>query len=101
MIAPWAKEEVAGADLGDNRLNNRLEIILSDMGSRPNLSIPAACRGRAEMKAAYRFFDNDKATFEKVLEPHIAHTKLRMAQEPLRSGEVEICFVHRSHLHVR
>src|SRR5262249_9413909 len=26
--------------------------------------------GRAEMGAAYRFFDNDKATFEKVLAPH-------------------------------
>ena len=31
------------------------------------------------MKAAYRFFDNEKVTFEKVLEPHIAKTKERMA----------------------
>ena len=51
------------------------------MGSRPNLSIPAACGGRAEMQAAYRFFDNDKVTFAKVLEPHIERTRERMAQQ--------------------
>ena len=81
MIAPWAQEEVALADLGDERLDNRLAILLSDLGSRPFLSIPAACGGHAETKAAYRFFDNDKATFEKVIEPHIQRTKERMAAE--------------------
>jgi len=63
MIAPWAKEELVTADLGDARLNRRFEVLLSTLGERPNLSIPAACRSRAEMTAAYRFFDNDKATF--------------------------------------
>ena len=81
MIAPWAMEEVAHTDFGDERLDDRLAILLSDLGSRPFLSIPAACGGRAEMKAAYRFFDNDKATFEKVIEPHIQRTKERMAAE--------------------
>ena len=80
MIAPWAKAELGGADLGDTRLDGRFAILLSDMGSRPNLSIPSACLGRAEIKAAYRFFDNDKVTFEKVLEPHRARTKDRMAR---------------------
>ena len=80
MIAPWAAVEVGGADLGDTRLDDRLAILLSTLGSRPNLSIPAACRGRAEIKAAYRFFDNDKVTFEKVIAPHVAKTKERMAE---------------------
>jgi hypothetical protein len=79
MIAPWARDEVGGADLGDTRLDNRFAILLSTLGSRPNLSIPAACCGRAETKAAYRFFDNDKTTFQKVIEPHMAQTKVRMA----------------------
>jgi hypothetical protein len=83
MIAPWAEEEVAQVDLGDKRLDDRLVTVLSELGSRPNLSIPAACSGRAEMKAAYRFFDNEKVTLEKVLEPHIARTKERMAEHPL------------------
>ena len=81
MIAPWAKEEVTTADLGDERLNARLEMLLSELGNRPNLSIPAACGGRAEMKAAYRFFDNDKVTFDKVLESHIARTKELVAEQ--------------------
>jgi Transposase DNA-binding/Transposase Tn5 dimerisation domain len=83
MIAPWAKDEVLGADLGDTRLDERFAVLLSDLGSRPNLSIPAACLGRAEMKAAYRFFDNDKVTFEKALGPHLARTKERMAEHEI------------------
>src|SRR5713101_9328620 len=81
MIAPWANKEVAAANLGDDRLDDRLAMILSDLGNRPNLSIPAACGGRAEMEAAYRFFDNDKVTFEKVLEPHIARTRQRSSEQ--------------------
>jgi Transposase DNA-binding/Transposase Tn5 dimerisation domain/Transposase DDE domain len=83
MIAPWAQEEMLTADLGDVRLDARIEVLLAAMGSRPNLSIPAACRGRAEMKAAYRFFDNDKVTFDKVLQPHIDHTMVRLAQQKI------------------
>jgi hypothetical protein len=81
MIAPWAKEELENADLGDQRLDARLELLLSALGNRPNLSIPAACGGRAEMEAAYRFFDNEKVTFDKVLQPHIARTGQRLAEQ--------------------
>lgn len=79
MIAPWAEEEVADADLGDERLNARFQLLLSALGTRPNLSIPAACGGRAEVEAAYRFFANDKVTFDKVLQPHRARTLQRLA----------------------
>jgi hypothetical protein len=81
MIAPWAKEELHYADLGDERLDARLELLLSTLGNRPNLSIPAACGGRAEMQAAYRFFDNEKVTFDKVLQPHSARTIQRLAEQ--------------------
>lgn len=79
MIAPWAMEETATADFGDERLDARMAVMLSALGSRPNLSIPAACGGRAEMAAAYRFFDNDRVTFDKVIGPHIARTLERLA----------------------
>ena len=81
MIAPWAQEELGTVDLGDERLDARFELLLSALGSRPNLSIPAACGGRAEMKAAYRFFDNDKVTFAKVLQPHRDQTLVRLAEQ--------------------
>lgn len=83
MTAPWALEELQTVDLGDERLDARFELLLSALGNRPNLSIPAACRGRAEMKAAYRFFDNEKVTFEKVLQPHIDQTMVRLAEQKL------------------
>ena len=83
MIVPWFELEADGADFGDSRLDDRFAILLSRLGSQPNLSIPAACRGRDEIKAAYRFFDNDKVTFEKVIAPHIVKTKERMAQQSI------------------
>lgn len=83
MIASWASAEMSTVDLADERLDTRAVSLLSALGNRPNLSIPAACQGRAEMKAAYRFFNNDKVTFEKVLEPHVRCTRERMAEQEI------------------
>ena len=70
-----------GVDLNDKRLDERLKMILSDLAQRPALSIPAACGGHADMTAAYRFFDNDKATFERVLSPHRDRTHQRSREQ--------------------
>jgi hypothetical protein len=88
MISPWAEEEVAAVDLGDQRLDARAARLLSALGDRPNLSIPAACGGHAETQAAYRFFDNEKVTFEKVLAPHAERTLQRM------TGQAVVLLVH-------
>lgn len=82
-IASWVQDEMATAQLEDKRLNERLKKILSDLGDRPAASIPAACGGHTEMTAAYRFFNNPKVTYAKVLEPHIAATRQRMAEQPV------------------
>ena len=74
---------MATAQLHDKRLNERLTQLLSDLGDRPAASIPAACGGHKEMTAAYRFFDNPKVTASKVLEPHLAATRVRMAEQPV------------------
>jgi hypothetical protein len=79
----WAVAEMAKANLKDKRLNKRLVRILLHFGERPTASIPAACGGHTEMTAAYRFFDNPKVTWEKVLEPHQAATRQRMAHQPV------------------
>lgn len=83
MLAPWVMEEMKDADFQDQRLNRRLEIILSQLAGHPTASIPAACGGYAEMMAAYRFFDNEKVQFENVLQPHIDATYRRMAEHPV------------------
>ena len=73
-------DEVCGADIGDERLNRRLVKIVEELGAQPNLNIPAATDGRAEMEGAYRFFDNDKVSPEKIRQPHVAATIERIAQ---------------------
>ena len=73
-------DEVLGANFGDKRLDERLGTIAEEFASHPNVSIPAATTGRAEMEAAYRFFDNDKVTPDKILEPHFQATRKRIAQ---------------------
>ncbi len=79
-IADWAREEMATVHLGDQRLDKRAISLLSTLGKRPNLSIPAACKGRAELKAAYGFCNNDRTSFDNILQPHCQRTRQRMAE---------------------
>ncbi len=80
-MSPWIGDELATVDLGDKRLNGRMGILLDRIGSQPERSIPAACRGWAETQAAYRFFDNPSVTPEKVLAPHRDATLERIRQQ--------------------
>jgi hypothetical protein len=83
MLAPWVTDEVKTAKLNDKRLNARLAEVLAQLAARPTASIPAACGGRAEMVAAYRFCENEKTSFEAVLQPHRDATRQRMAAQPV------------------
>ena len=83
MAVPWVLNEMKTADLKDKRLNNRLSEVLSQLGGYPTASIPAACGGHTEMTAAYRLFDNDNATFEAILRPHIDATRQRTVSHPV------------------
>lgn len=80
MVASWVLDEMKTADLPDKRLNHRLREVLSQLGEHPTASIPAACGGHAELAAAYRLFDNERATFESILRPHSDATRRRMAE---------------------
>ncbi|MCP5023571.1 MAG: transposase, partial [bacterium] len=67
-------EEFYGIDLGDQRLNRRAQHLLGRLGDKPTVSIPAACNGWSETRAAYRLFDHKAVTAEAVLAPHIGST---------------------------
>jgi len=71
--------EFEGIELGDVRLNRRAKKVLSRLGDKPTVSIPAACGGWDETRAAYRLFDHDKVTAQQVLEPHYQASQRRMA----------------------
>jgi len=79
----WVVSETSSAELGDGRLNRRLELVLRRLAAQPDKSIPAASQGWSETQAAYRFFDNEKVTPEKVLAPHQEATRQRLRQHPV------------------
>ena len=66
----WAAAELAGADVGDARLNRRLVRVAEPLGAPPGASIPVACGGWAETQAAYRLLAYENADWESVLAPH-------------------------------
>jgi glycosyltransferase involved in cell wall biosynthesis len=56
--------------------------LLEKLGEKPTLSIPAACGGWDETRAAYRLFDHPEVSAERVLAPHIARTEQRLREHP-------------------
>lgn len=75
-------EEFGDADLGDARRSRRLVELARQLAKRPHCSFPQALNG-AELKAAYRFFDNPAVDTDGVLATHIGRTLGRMAALPV------------------
>ena len=73
----WVGTETARCDLGDVRLNRRLEAMLAALVDRPGKSLPTAFQDWSNTKAAYRFFSNENVSEDKILEGHFAATGLR------------------------
>ena len=90
-MADWAEDEFGAASLGDKRLTLRLIKLATRFAEQPTASIPGACGGAAETKAAYRFFDQANEDqrdlgWEAILQPHLASTAVRM-----RAHSVVLC----------
>ena len=75
----WSREEFAGIDLGDKRLDKRFLSVSADLAAQPQAPINQACEDWAATKAAYRLFDNEKSEPELILCPHQQQTRERMA----------------------
>jgi hypothetical protein len=72
----WTKKQFANANLGDKRLNSRLQLLAINMIKKPSESINSQNEKWSEAKAAYRFFDNKKINDQNILEPHINNVKI-------------------------
>ena len=59
--------ELETINLGDQRLDERARQVLADLGAQPGASIPAACGGWPETKAAYRLFGHERVGPQEVL----------------------------------
>lgn len=72
----WAQNEFAFADLGDPRRSRRLVNIAAQLAAHPGGTLPQAFADWAELKAAYRFFDNPSVNHQRVVQPHLERTRL-------------------------
>ena len=70
--------EFANCQFDDARLTRRAQKLAEVLGRNPNASIPAAFGSKADMEACYRFFDNEKVSPERILEPHFELTYQRI-----------------------
>ncbi|MFO1043132.1 MAG: transposase [Planctomycetaceae bacterium] len=57
-------DELEGISLGDERLNQRSLKVIEALAADPTASINAATNGWADTQAAYRLFNNRKASPE-------------------------------------
>jgi hypothetical protein len=75
-------QEFSQSQFGDGRLNRRVRKLAESLAQKPNLSIPAALTTKADIEGCYRFFNNDRVTPEKILQPHIEATQRRIDAVP-------------------
>ena len=73
--AQWAESEFALAQLGDQRRTQRLVKIATNLVQKPGGTLPQAFAGWSELKAAYRFFNQPKVTFQQIQGPHWQRTR--------------------------
>jgi hypothetical protein len=81
--ADWVIHEFAQASLPDRRHHRRLEMIATAFAQRPTAPIPQACGSLAEVKAAYRFVENDAIIPAMIRAPHHQATVERVKAHPI------------------
>jgi len=72
-------EEMALGDLGDDRLNERRNRLMTVLERHPDTTFPHICADDAEVEALYRFLRNPRVTPDAILAPHAEATQRRCA----------------------
>jgi len=81
--ADWVIQEFAQAVLPDRRHRRRLQRIATAFAQKPTAPIPQACGSLAEVKATYRFVENDAIIPAMIRAPHHQATVERVKAHPL------------------
>jgi len=76
----WIDHEFATLALGDQRRHHRVKLLMTQLAQQPAASLPLACGEAADLKAAYRLFDNEAVSAQALLQPHLQSTVQRMQQ---------------------
>jgi hypothetical protein len=99
----WVRQEFARADLRDKRLDRRLVKTAEQLAKSPASPINEACGNWASTQAAYRLFNNPKASPAGILRPHWEATASRMAGcgGPVLVMQDTVFFSYGSHVKTR
>jgi len=79
---PGLAVEMSKGKFGDARLSKRLGKIVEAVLEGPDRSFPSLFDDTG-LEGAYRFFNNDQVTPERILAPHVAATVARMVDQPV------------------
>lgn len=82
----WAADEIADVCLQDKRLENRLKALLVQLAKTPDTPLPHALQRPGELKAAYRFFKNERVKSSPILKGHVSATLARSANQQVVLG---------------
>ncbi len=99
----WVTQEFARADLCDKRLDRRLIKTAEQLAKSPVSPINEACGDWASTQAAYRLFNNPKASTSGILKPHREATVARMAgcSGPVLVMQDTVFFSYGTHVKTR
>jgi hypothetical protein len=83
LQADWVEEEMAGVELGDERLNQRARQMLAARWAQPQRSFYRSFESQAQAKGAYQLVENPRCeiNLSSLLAPHELQTARRMAAE--------------------
>lgn len=75
----FIQTEFSGLTLGDQRLNTRIINVASTINASPGSSLPKLSNGHdSQLKAIYRFFQNEKINDSNIMTTHYENTVARM-----------------------
>ena len=77
----WAVMMYGSVRLGDQRRTQRAVKMASDLASKPTASLPEQMGNLAATKAASRFLESPKISYERLMRPHVEQTKELMKQK--------------------
>lgn len=80
MNTQWIQKHFSGVQMADARLQKRAVKIAQACAEHPDKNLPGRFENWAGIKAAYRFFSNDKATHQSLQSAHYKHVLTEAAE---------------------
>jgi Transposase DNA-binding len=80
---PAVRDEFKEAELGDRRLEQRLNRIVTAVSAAPSKGFPQVMASEAELEGLYRFLGNERVSWKQILAPHQEATGERCRAEQL------------------